>query len=39
MNCTCGHTYEEHTKGSMFNKCEIEDCDCICFDEDGEGEE
>ena len=37
--CCCGHTDEEHRKGKMgLHECEIDSCDCICFDWDGEDE-
>lgn len=37
--CNCGHIDEEHRYGkSGFHECEMDDCDCICFDWDGEEE-
>lgn len=36
--CNCGHTDEEHRSDQLhrLHECGIEDCDCICFDWDGE---
>ena len=38
--CFCGHADEEHRedKNGHLHECEIDDCDCICFDWDGEEE-
>lgn len=40
-SCTCGHTYAEHggdpdLPGS--SACTIDDCDCVCFEEDADEE-
>lgn len=35
--CTCGHTYEEHRRDHLgVHGCQMPDCDCIMFDEDGD---
>ena len=37
MNCTCGHTEEEHGGDSEYpgsSACSVEGCDCIAFEED-----
>lgn len=34
--CTCEHVLDEHDRHTLA--CEIEDCDCVYF-EDAEGEE
>lgn len=38
-NCTCGHAEEEHkTRKTGPVECEVEDCDCIQYEWDGEEE-
>lgn len=42
MTCTCGHDEEEHgdipgLPGS--SKCNIDECDCVCFEADEDEEE
>ena len=39
---TCGHDEEEHGGDLEFpdsSKCNVDDCDCICYEEDDEEEE
>lgn len=36
MNCTCGHTDEEHDIVKFSQPCEVEGCDCPGYDWDGE---
>ena len=39
MTCTCGHMEDEHGGVEDYpgsSKCSIEDCDCVCFEWDGE---
>jgi hypothetical protein len=40
--CTCGHVFDEHGGDEEHpgsSKCNINDCDCVCFEEDEESEE
>jgi hypothetical protein len=40
--CTCGHDEEEHGGDPKYpgsSKCNIEGCDCVCWEEDEEAEE
>ena len=35
--CTCGHDIEEHGGDPEYpgsSKCNIDDCDCCCFESD-----
>lgn len=34
MTCTCGHVEDEHD-----HECQIDGCDCICFDPEEDEEE
>lgn len=39
--CTCGHVYDEHGGDEHYpgsTACNVDDCDCICFDRDEEDE-
>jgi len=39
--CTCGHIFDEHGGDDDHpgsTACNVDDCDCICFDEDAEEE-
>lgn len=41
-NCTCGHVADEHGGDPEFpgsTKCNVEYCDCCCFELDEEEEE
>lgn len=38
--CVCGHVADEHRAGRYgLHECEVDGCDCICFDEDPNTEE
>lgn len=37
--CVCGHHLDEHGGDQEYpgsTKCQVEDCDCLCFDADEE---
>lgn len=41
MMCTCGHDEDEHGGDPEFpgsSRCNNGDCDCVCFESDGEEE-
>lgn len=40
MTCFCGHQDFEHRSGKCgWHECEVEDCDCLCFEHDEASDE
>ena len=41
LPCVCGHAADEHLDCDMHGSeaCEVEDCDCICYEADYEPQE
>jgi len=36
MACVCGHADEEHENSGYFRACEVDECQCVDYEEEEE---